>query len=591
MKKMSIEIKDRAEEIAIEKIEKKKKEKIDYSPFEKVKPHFRNMLSLYREYPDLFLDHIRSPDALYGLTPFQRVYLRAFLRYKKVGVVASRGTSKTYVHVMAKYVKCVMYPNNHEGIAMPTKTQSAKVTQEKITEIWRDYPLLKNEVKQISFQKDYTQLIFKNGSSLDTITVGESSRGLRANSLGLEEIVDPRMDRDTINEVILPVLAQPRRTKHGIDPKEVALSQSYVTTASHKQSYAYEKFDEIYKEMRSGKNSILLITSYEMGVRFGTLMMSEVQEKMESQTYSPLSFDREMRSIFTGSSEDSLVSSEDISNARILETPERGATKKKDNSFYVLSYDVARSEGNQNAQSSLVVIKCLPKGDGSYSRHIVNIFTQEGSHFKNQAIFLKQKVEEFKASVLCVDSNGLGKGVVDYLVTEIDENPPYSVINDDRYNSYKTADSIPMLFLVSSQAKETKNADIVNRFMISMKNGEIRMLKSEGIARGLTNEKDGRKLVDFLMPFIQTDRLIDEVMNLIYVQKGNTTTVKQVSGAIEKDRYSALAYGNFYVYLLEQKEGKRKSRSNDNAMKFFSMKKPKFDVFTKEKKKSKYGGR
>lgn len=245
-------------------------------------------------------------------------------------------------------------------------------------------------------------------------------------------------------------------------------------------------------------------------------------------------------------------------------------------------------EGNANAQSSLVVIKVIPRGDGSYSRHIVNIYAMEGSHFKKQALFLKQKVNEFKASMLVVDSNGLGKGVVDYLVTEIDENPPYSVVNDDRYKAYRTSDSIPMLFLVSSQARETKNADIVNRFMISIKTGDIKLLKSESLARGLTKEReDTNKLVSFLLPFIQTDRLVDEVMNLEYVQKGNTTTVKQVSGAIEKDRYSALAYGNFYIYLLEQKNSKRQNITNDDAMKFFSMKKPKFDVFNQKSKKKK----
>lgn len=246
-------------------------------------------------------------------------------------------------------------------------------------------------------------------------------------------------------------------------------------------------------------------------------------------------------------------------------------------------------EGSQNAQSSLVVIKAVPRGDGSYVRHVVNIYTMEGTHFKNQAIFLKQKVEEFKASMLVLDSNGLGAGVVDYLVTEIDENPPYSVTNDDRYNSYKTPDSIPMLFLVSAQAKGTKNADIVNRFMTSVKIGDIKLLKSEAVARGLTNEKDGAKLANFLLPFVQTDRLIDEVMNLEYVQKGNTTSVRQVSNAIEKDRYSALAYGNFYIYLREQKESRRNSRTSNSAVQFFSMKKPKFDSFGTDKKKTRKG--
>lgn len=203
----------------------------------------------------------------------------------------------TYVNVLANYVKCILYPNNRLAIAMPTKNQSAQVTQEKIEEIWRDYPVLKNELKSWSFQKDYVELKFKNGSTLDTLTVGESSRGLRGQGLSLEEIVDPRMDRDTINEVILPILSNPRRTKHGVDPNEISLTQAYITTASHKQSYAYEKFKEIHDEMVAGKSSVLLIASYEMGVRFGTLRIEEVQDKMESATYSPLSFDRILSSV------------------------------------------------------------------------------------------------------------------------------------------------------------------------------------------------------------------------------------------------------------------------------------------------------
>ena len=159
---------DETEQKNLEKLEelkdKEKRENIDYSPFERVKPHFRAMLSHYREYPDLFLDLVRSPDALFSLTPFQRVYLRVLIRYKKVGIVATRGLSKTYINVLGKYVKSILYPNNHEAIAMPTKNQSAKVTQEKIEEIWRDYPALKNGVKEYSFQKDYVKLLFKTGA-------------------------------------------------------------------------------------------------------------------------------------------------------------------------------------------------------------------------------------------------------------------------------------------------------------------------------------------------------------------------------------------------------------------------------------------
>lgn len=178
---------------------------------------------------------------------------------------------------------------------MPTKEQSAKVVKEKIEEYWRDYPLLKNELvlNKCQFQKDYVRLVFKNGSTLDTLTVGESSRGLRAQGISLEEIVDERMDAKTINEVIRPILAQPRMVVgHGVDKEnEYSKTEAYVTTASHRQSYCYDKFASLFGEMVEGKPTIVLGTSYEMGTEFGTLDIEDVNEKMDDPTYSPLSFD------------------------------------------------------------------------------------------------------------------------------------------------------------------------------------------------------------------------------------------------------------------------------------------------------------
>ena len=129
---------------------------------------------------------------------------------------------------------------------------------------------------------------------MDTLTVGESSRGLRANGISLEEITDERMDRKTINEVLLPILAQPRRIPiYGTDyTNEYSKTQAYVTTASNKQSYCYEKFANLYDEMVQGKPTLVLGTSYEMGTRFGTLDAEDVAEKADDPTYSPMSFDR-----------------------------------------------------------------------------------------------------------------------------------------------------------------------------------------------------------------------------------------------------------------------------------------------------------
>lgn len=545
-----------------------------------------DMISYFREYPDYFIDYIKTETTMFDLLPFQRVYLRAFFRYKKVGIVATRGISKTWIELLANYLKCILYPNNSLAVAMPTKEQSAKVVKAKYEEFWRDYPLLKNELlfNKCKFEKDYVKLVFKNGSVLETLTVGESSRGLRAQGITLEEIVDERMDAKTINEVIRPMLAQARSVVgHGVDKEhEYSKTEAYVTTASHRQSYCYEKFASLFKEMVDGKPTIVLGTGYEMGTYFGTLDGEEVRDKIDDPTYSPLSFDREYNSIFTGSSERSLVTTDELNKTRVLDKPLFKIPREDKNNQsvgYVLSYDVARAEGKSNANSSLIVLRIEDRGDGTYTKHLVNIFTLEGSHFEKQALFLKQKVKDYNARILCVDINGMGWGLVDYLTSEIDDNPPYSVINDDNYKEYKKPNSIPMIFAVSAQRKGTKNSNIINHFMSTIANNDVKLLKSETSISGEITDRDPVKRAEMLLPFIQTDRLVDEIMNLEYINNGNTGTVKQVSMKIQKDRYSAFAYGLFWVYLEESGNKKKRERPSESDIGFMKIKKPKYKQF------------
>lgn len=241
---------------------------------------------------------------------------------------------------------------------------------------------------------------------------------------------------------------------------------------------------------------------------------------------------------------------------------------------------MARADGKQNANSSLVAIRIEDRGDGTYRKSLVNIFMLEGTHFEKQAKFLKQKVKDFDARILCVDINGLGRGLVDYLTTEIDENPPYSVVNDDSYAQYKKPNSIPMLFAVSAQKRGMKNSDIINHFMATIANNDVKMLVSEAKKQSEMRERDGYKQAQILLPFIQTDRLIDEIMNLEYVNNGNTGTVKQVSRKIQKDRYSAFAYGLFWIYLEESRNKQKRKKSDFDSYNFIKVRAPKYKRFS-----------
>jgi len=559
------------------------KKQTSVKSFKETLPDWRKWCEYWRSYPDRFVDHIRPPNSKVKLYFYQRIMLRILFRYQKVYFVLTRGSAKSYTQILAMYLKCIMYPDTHLFIAAPTKQQASNIAKENIERIWEHLPLLQKEVKQTIFQNDYTKLIFHNGSSLDVVQVAQSSRGGRRNGGAVEEIVDDSMKKDVLNEVVIPMMANDRiATCGGKDPNEPHKFQFYITTSGTKQSFAYEKLQEVIDEMVNPSNlnygkSFVLGAGYRLGCLYGQLDEEFIQSLKLQPTFNPMSFAREYESIWTGTSDNSLVTIEDLQKCRTLTKAEyRNMDRSAE---YILSYDVARSEGNANATSALCVFKITPRGDGTYIKHLVNVFSMEGTHFLEQALFLKKKVNEYKASMVVVDANGLGTGLIDQLVLEIDENPPYSVVNDERYDRFKRQNSIPMVFALKSTNKDTKSSDIHNVFMNSIANHDIKIPHTESQARlDIHKKSDSIQVAKQLLPFVMTDRLADEIMNLEYSQSGNNTIVKQISKKINKDKFSAMEYGLFYIHLLERKNKSRQRETITDISKMFAFKAPKYKL-------------
>ncbi|MGG4105160.1 DNA-packaging protein [Paenibacillus lautus] len=551
--------------------------------FDSMYEDWKEYLSLFRSYPDLFIDFILPSDSKFELLLYQRVMLRVMFRYRKTFLTYTRGTSKSFTQVLGKYIECTLYPNSKIMITAPQKQMASQIAQQNIEAIWGFMPILKNELRDIRFEKDYTKLIFHNGSVLDVVANSESSRGLRRTGLSVEEIIHERFDEENFNSVLLPIMANTRFSPYGgEDPFELHKKITILTTAGTKQSFAFNVLKEYLYDMVNGKSAYVMGASYELATKYETssgfklLSADYINDLKESPNFNPISFLREYGSVWSGSSENSLVDLETFRKARVLAHAEEKAVSDKQIE-YVLAYDVARSEGNANAQSALVVIKLTPKGNGEYSKHVVNIYTFEGSHFREQALFLKQKVNDFRARILVVDANGLGQGLIDQLILEIDSNPPYEVVNDERYAKFKTSNSVPMIFAVKSQTKETNSSDIHNLFIQWMANNQVKFLESESQAKAKMKNKDIEKLSEMLRPHVMTDFLQEEIMNLEYKQSGHRTEVKQVSRSIQKDRFSALEYGLFWVYLEEQRNKTMREQDIGDISSFFmgrSVRKP-----------------
>ena len=385
-------------------------------------PDFAEMLSYFEVYPDKFIDYILPEDSTFNLYPFQRVFLRIMARYKKVYITATRGTSKSFLNILSMYLKCIFFPGIKLSLVAPQKDQASAIAQQNIEAIWNFIPLLKGEVKKHTFAKDFTRLTFYNNSVLDIVVASQGSRGLRRHGLSFEEIVQMEKHREVIGEVLLPLLANNRKGADGkVSPHEIHKQLMYVTTASSRQSYAWEQLYSVMTEMASGKSAFVIGNDWTLPVMFEQLDPDYIEEVKRDPSMSPLQFAREYMSVWTGSSENSLVQLQDLEKSRVLTKAEFDYTKNKlsTDHKYIISVDVARSERKRTATTAIAVFKITPRGNGTYIKHLVNIHTYKGNmHFEDQSIYIKELVEKYQASMVVIDGNGLGRGLLDYLVKE-----------------------------------------------------------------------------------------------------------------------------------------------------------------------------
>lgn len=141
-----------------------------------MREHFEelgNLFSIFTAYPDLYLDLIKPVDSNFELFFYQRITLRAIMRYKDIYVTAPRAFSKSFITILGLILQCIFMPGTKRFICAPGKGQSAQIAKEKIVEIYDHWPLLRKEIigGEISdtpgnFGKDYVELLLTYASAM-----------------------------------------------------------------------------------------------------------------------------------------------------------------------------------------------------------------------------------------------------------------------------------------------------------------------------------------------------------------------------------------------------------------------------------------
>ena len=544
-------------------------------------PEVRRCIAFYREYPDIFIDDIKGPDCNFKFYFYQRVFLRIVMRHRKVYATFPRAYSKSFLSMMALMLRCILYPGCELFITTGGKEQAASITVAKIDEICRLIPALNNEInwdRGVSKKsKDSVEYVFKCGSKINILAARESSRGQRRTGGLMEECV--LIDQDALNEIIIPTTNVDRRLADGSrHPEEnVNKSQIYITTAGYKNSFAYDKLIELLIEsVLEPDKTMIMGGTWETPVTEGLLNEDFVEELKMSGTFNEASFEREYCSIWSGDAENAYFSANIFEKHRQLLQPEyEYSGRSAKNAYYVLGIDVGRF----GCTSEIMVIKVTPQVQGAAIKTLVNLYSFEEEHFEDQAIKIKKLFFKYKARVCAIDANGLGAGLVDYMVkTQIDPEtgdtlPPFGVENDDegRYKKFKTDETIrDAMFLIKANAPINTEAHVYVQTQLS--SGKIKFLIDEKEAKiKLMSTKMGQEMspderAEKLMPFTLTTVLKDQMMNLVEDNEGVNIILKQNNRGIKKDKFSAFEYGLYYVKLDEERKRKRKGRNMADFM-------------------------
>ncbi len=549
-------------------------------------PTARQYISFWREYPDLFIDFLLESGnpQNFSFYFYQRVFLRVAMRHQYVYAVFPRAYSKSFLSMMILMIRCILYPKCKLFVTSGGKEQAAGIMKEKVQEICNLIPAMNKEIdwtRGVTLEgKDYAKYVFKNGSYFDNIAARESSRGKRRHGGLIEECVG--VDGTILSEVIIPTMNISRMCMDGSTHPEEQLnkSQIYITTAGWKNTFPYDKLIQllVWQIVRPEK-SMIIGGTYRIPVLVKLLDKNFIRDLKMDGTFNESSFDREYESKWSGTVTDAFFKTEIFDRNRILKQPEyESSGRSAKSSFYILSVDV----GRKGCDTVVCVFKCTPQPQGASIKSLVNIYTINNEHFEDQAIELKKLFYKYKTRRLVIDGNGLGIGLIDYMVKpqiNPDTNevyPDFGVYNDDdgEYKKYRTKScEQDALYIIKATAPINTEAHANAQSQLS--SGKVKMLIDERVAKvKLMGTKVGQNMkpeerAEYLKPFTLTSILKEEMLNLREETEGINIILKQANKGIKKDKFSAFEYGLYYI-KHEEDNKKRKKKFNAKDWSFMN---------------------
>ena len=236
---------------------------------------------------------------------------------------------------------------------------------------------------------------------------------------------------------------------------------------------------------------------------------------------------------------------------------------------------------NKNDNSCFTCIRALPESityessniDGKtieiksgYRRIPSYIEANPGSDVDKQAIRIKQLYYDFEADYVVLDTRNGGILTYDRLAKVLyDEDrdceyPAWRCMNDDDIaKRVNVSGAVENVFAINASQK--LNNDIAISLRNILDSQMIDLLVNFDEAKDILESNVPEYLVSpdsdvmsfYERPYLETQALVNEMMSLEYTRNEQTGVITLYeTGSNTKDRYVSLAYGNYFISLLEQ---------------------------------------
>ena len=526
------------------------------------------LLSFFRAYPDKLLDAMEGDNPKYSLEIIQRAFIRIFARYPKSFITASRGTTKSFCVNCEEKTRGILWPGITDRYAGPAKEQLAQILDGVERDIKSQYPGLDDYWHSVSHGKDSFEQITECGSVYSIKT----NRGDTCNGCIGEEVAQSdkgkAFDHEHFRSAILPAIRGQRMVNRVPDPLFPQFAQRYVTSAGNIYNDSYEYRAPVVRGMVNGDERCYALDVPSEVAVLSRIRTTDWRDDLKSKLTAE-EWLREMDSIWTGNSENPLISEKAIVASKNLLMMEDGHCGDPE-AFYVIGYDVSYADGAKNAKCATAILKC-EKQTAEYrkSRYMKSLVYITDSppppSAAQQARILKQIWRRYciangKTAYIAVDSNQYGRAVTEELHKDMGDGLPRLCCMHHDFPELEGKDALPVIYAIhatpGNTGKYDPDGEMIRYMELEFEQGNFRLLTSnvyEGVEAykkkfGIRDDDLDAKIA---IPYRKTKEMVSQLNNLRKKVIGYGIKEERSSKSIQRDMWSATKYAGRVTSILE----------------------------------------